>query len=271
MHSKIIIAAFLASIASSSPVSVTRSESTLPFTGNVALPEEYNSTLWVPGTVLKAHQVLLFGENRAEVVDQDVWTNLIEPQLNQLHAVDETAGQVISTREEHWDEKRECQEITSAVTDKTENFVDWDVQMSPVIHGVGARTVVTVTQGYSVTNGLTVGGGLDYTFTKDILKGALKIDYSHSWTTTYQAAMAYEVTEGYSGTVVTKPTVTRRTGRILKGCIGRQTSQGTFSATSHEEGQRGGLTWVQGNISLCQKQIADGAPLSRCNGGGNFI
>lgn len=84
--------------------------------------------------------------------------------------------------------------------------------------------MVTVTQGYSVTNGLTVGGGLDYTFTKDILKGALKIDYSHSWTTTYQAAMAYEVTEGYSGTVVTKPTVTRRTGRILKGCIGRQVS-----------------------------------------------
>jgi hypothetical protein len=84
--------------------------------------------------------------------------------------------------------------------------------------------VVTVSQGYSVTNGLTVGGGLDYTFTKDILKGALKIDYTRSWTTTYQASMAYEVTEGYSGTVITKPTVTRRYGRILKGCIGAQVS-----------------------------------------------
>lgn len=89
---------------------------------------------------------------------------------------------------------------------------------------MGSRTTVTVTQGYSVTNGLTVGAGLDYTFVKDVLKGALKIDYSHSWTTTYQAAMAYEVTPGYSGTIVTKPTVTRRSGRILKGCIGAQVS-----------------------------------------------
>lgn len=272
MHPTIIIAAFLASVATSSPVSVPRSEATLPFTGDLALPKEYNSTAWVPGTVLKAHEVLLFGENRAEVVHQDVWTDLIEPQLNQLHAVDADAtDNIISTRDEHWDEKRECQVITSAVTDKTENFVDWDVQMSPVIHGVGARTTVTVTQGYSVTNGLTVGAGLDYTFVKDVLQGALKIDYSHSWTTTYQASMAYEVTAGYSGTIVTKPTVTRRSGRILKGCIGAQTSQGDFQATSHEEGQRGGLTWVQGNISLCQRQIADGAPLARCNGGGNFI
>lgn len=132
MHPTIVIAAFLASVATSSPVSITRSEATLPFTGDIALPEEYNSTAWVPGKVLKAHEVLLFGENRAEVVDQDVWTNLIEPQLNQLHAVDEAAS-IISSREEHWDEKRECQVITSAVTDKTENFVDWDVQMSPVV------------------------------------------------------------------------------------------------------------------------------------------
>lgn len=36
--------------------------------------------------------------------------------------------------------------------------------------------------------------------------------------------MAYEVTPGYSGTIVTKPTVTRRSGRILKGCIGAQVS-----------------------------------------------
>lgn len=134
MHSTIIIAAFLASVATSSPVPVPRSEATLPFTGDIALPEEYNSTAWVPGTVLRANEVLLFGENRAEVVHEDVWTNLIEPQLNQLHAVDEAAtGSVISTRDEHWDEKRECQVITSAVTDKTENFVDWDVQMSPVV------------------------------------------------------------------------------------------------------------------------------------------
>lgn len=134
MHPTIVIAAFLASVASSSPVSVPRSEATLPFTGDFALPQEYNSTAWVPGTVLKAHEVLLFGENRAEVVHQDVWTDLIEPQLNQLHAVDEAAtGSVISSRDGHWDEKRACQVITSAVTDKTENFVDWDVQMSPVV------------------------------------------------------------------------------------------------------------------------------------------
>lgn len=141
MHSTIVIAAFLASVASSSPVSVTRSEATLPFTGDIALPEEYNITAWVPGRVLKAHEVLLFGENRAEAVDQDVWTSLIEPQLNQLHAVDEAAS-IISTRDEHWDEKRECQVITSAVTDKTGNFVDWDVQKSPVVSPAKTARVI---------------------------------------------------------------------------------------------------------------------------------
>lgn len=134
MHPTVIIAAFLASVASSSPVAVPRSEATLPFTVDSILPKEYNSTVWVPGRVLKAHEVILFGENRAEVVHQDVWTDLIEPQLNKLHAVDDLAeGSIISTRDEHWDEKRACQVVTSAVTDKTEDFVDWDVQMSNVV------------------------------------------------------------------------------------------------------------------------------------------
>lgn len=44
--------------------------------------------------------------------------------------------------------------------------------------------------------------------------------------------MAYEVTPGYSGTIVTKPTVTRRSGRILKGCIGAQVSPAISTLSS---------------------------------------
>ncbi|KAH8661040.1 hypothetical protein BGZ61DRAFT_369829 [Ilyonectria robusta] len=75
-----------------------------------------------------------------------------------------------------------CDSTFSLVTDKTETFVDWDVQMSPVVCAVGDMDI-SVSSGYSVSN--TVGGsaGVDLTFVKDRLGSSLEINYSRTWTT----------------------------------------------------------------------------------------
>ncbi|KAK7702134.1 hypothetical protein SLS57_011479 [Botryosphaeria dothidea] len=162
-----------------------------------------------------------------------------------------------------------CENTFSIVTDKTETFVDWDVQMSPVVCAVGAMDV-TVSSGYSVAN--TVGGsaGIDLKFIKDRLGGSVGVDYSRTWTTSSTIMNKGTVQDGWCGVMITKPITTRRSGRQFRGCIGSTTQTGTWYADSHNEKAVNGISWVEGAISMCTKR-GNNPPLSRCNGQGNFI
>lgn len=166
--------------------------------------------------------------------------------------------------------KRDCNSNFQYVVDKQERFVDWDVQMSPVVIGVGSKGIdITISKSYAVSNGITVGGSFDLSKLKASLGLTFKVDYSRTWTTTQGYLIRGTVDNGYTGVVITRPWTNRKYGRTFQGCPGALKQTGTFMADSHEEGSYEGVTWVGGAITACIKRQSS-IPLSRCNGSGNF-
>uniref|UniRef100_A0A0D2XF74 Uncharacterized protein n=1 Tax=Fusarium oxysporum (strain Fo5176) TaxID=660025 RepID=A0A0D2XF74_FUSOF len=167
-----------------------------------------------------------------------------------------------------WTPNHQIQPGDVIVPVKSVYFVDWDVQMSPVVCAVGDMDI-SVSSGYSVAN--TVGGsaGVDLTFVKDKLAGSLGINYSRTWTTQTSVITKATIKDGQCGVMITKPLTTRRSGRQFRGCIGSATEVGTWYADSRGEGSYNGITWIEGAISACAKPGSN-PPLSRCNGQGNF-
>ncbi|KAM5347737.1 hypothetical protein ACJ41O_007561 [Fusarium nematophilum] len=164
--------------------------------------------------------------------------------------------------------RQSCDNTNYIVTDKTETFVDWDVQMSPVVCAVGDMDI-SVSSGYSISNTLGGSAGIDVKFIKDRLGGSLGIDYSRTWTTQTSVITKGTVKDGNCGVMITKPITTRRSGRQFRGCIGSARQIGTWYADSHNDGSYNGIKWVEGAISMCVKRGSN-PPLSRCNGQGNF-
>ncbi|TLD14714.1 hypothetical protein PspLS_11086 [Pyricularia sp. CBS 133598] len=162
-----------------------------------------------------------------------------------------------------------CDKTTSVVIDNTTTFVDWDAQMSPVVCAQG-NMMVAVASGYMVSNSIGVNVGVLPTIVKDVLSGSLNIDYTRSWTTSSVITTTGTVTDKNCGVMVTRPIVTRRSGRVFKGCLGNLEQIGAFYADSHREVMIGGMKWVEGAISMCMKPGIN-PPLSRCSGEGNFV
>ncbi|WZH45812.1 uncharacterized protein QYS62_006880 [Fusarium acuminatum] len=244
--------------------------SAVPFKG-------LNSTKWTPEHILKSDEVILYGEGRMEVVHQSVYHQLIQskhisediPALPEKFPVATPA--VGSPRSDNSSlyQRDECDLTTAVITDRSETFVDWDVQMSPVIIGTGSKGItVTVTSGFSVANSVSVSASGDWTAVKDKLGLSFGIDYTRTWTSSAAINIGATVEDGFSGVMVTKPIKTRKYGRVLKGCLGSQKESGTFTADSFEEKEYAGIKWVSGAITLCAKKEF---PLSRCTGSGNFV
>ncbi|KIL85450.1 hypothetical protein FAVG1_11407 [Fusarium avenaceum] len=243
--------------------------SAVPFKG-------LNSTKWTPEHILKTDEVILYGEGRMEVVHKSVYHELIQSQSisEDIPVAPEkfpvTTPAVGSPRPDNGslDERDECDLTTAVITDRSQTFVDWDVQMSPVIIGTGKGITVSVTSGFSVANSIGVSASGDWAAVKDKLGLSFGIDYSRTWTSSALINIGATVEDGFSGVMITKPIKTRKYGRVLKGCLGSQKESGTFTADSYEEKEYAGIKWVSGAITLCAKKEF---PLSRCTGSGNFV
>ncbi|TXB96445.1 hypothetical protein FocTR4_00011996, partial [Fusarium oxysporum f. sp. cubense] len=101
--------------------------------------------------------------------------------------------------------RQNCDFTTSIVTDRTETFVDWAVQKSHVVIGTGNGIDVFVSSGYSVSNGVSVSAGLEWTVIKDKLGLSAGIDYTRTWTTQTVINVKGTVPGGSFGVMITKP------------------------------------------------------------------
>ncbi|KAI6375138.1 hypothetical protein MCOR25_003032 [Pyricularia grisea] len=162
-----------------------------------------------------------------------------------------------------------CQNKKWVLVDNTTTFVDADVQMSPVVCAQGS-IMVAVANGYMVSNTIGISSGLSPTIVKDALSSSLGIEFSRSWTTSSVITTTGTVTDKNCGVMITQPMITRRTGRVMQGCIDNTEQIGTFHADSHKEITISSMKWVEGAISMCMKAGVK-PPLSRCNGDGNFV
>ncbi|KAF3022117.1 hypothetical protein E8E14_013969 [Neopestalotiopsis sp. 37M] len=164
-----------------------------------------------------------------------------------------------------------CERTTSYVLDKTERFVNWDVQMSPVVLGTAEGITVAVSSGYSVANSISASAGIDVTLIKDYLSGSVGVDYTTTWTTTTSNTYTTVIKNGDAGVWITRPWTNRRSGRTMRGCPGSLTQTGTWMADSYENGSYDNAKWVSGFITTCVKKAPTSGQLTRCNGGGVFV
>ncbi|KAF2854915.1 hypothetical protein T440DRAFT_464244 [Plenodomus tracheiphilus IPT5] len=140
--------------------------------------------------------------------------------------------------------------------------------MSPVVCAAGSMTIA-ITEGYSVSNAITVSAGLDQTIIADKLQGSLGIDYSRTWTTSSLTAVTGTVLDGQCGCMIWKPMTTRRYGSVMQGCVGAL-KVGTFQADDRGSASYNGMNWIAGARSMCAKKGSN-PPLSRCQGSGTFV
>ncbi|KAL8367110.1 hypothetical protein RB595_000429 [Gaeumannomyces hyphopodioides] len=166
-----------------------------------------------------------------------------------------------------------CQSTTSIVVDKKERFMDWDVQMSPVVVGAGRDGIrCSIESGWTTSNSISVSAGLDWKIIKDKLGSTFGISYTRTWTSSGGTSYSTVIHRGEAGTWTITPWTNRKYGRTFRGCPGSLVQTGTFMADSHEDGQYEGRKWVSGTISACIKTAPPrGQALTRCHGRGDFI
>jgi hypothetical protein len=143
------------------------------------------------------------------------------------------------------------------------------VPMSSVLlAGSSGTTTVAVTEGYSISNSVSVGVSSQLTLVEDFLSTTFSISYTETWTSTYSASYSFQIPAGKYGAVVSNPATTRHSGRVDIGCIADAGVETTyFTADSYNSKAYGGLSWVEGTISLC---TGDTYPLPRCIGEGTL-
>lgn len=159
--------------------------------------------------------------------------------------------------------RADCEESSEVQLENKSNFQQWDVPMSSVVTAEVDQALVTVTDGYSLENSLTISTGYSASI-ESVLSVSLGIDYGVSWTTTQTTSYAFYVPAGKSGLIVSNPDTTRYTGKVLTGCTDNP-STATFTSDVYTSQSYKDLAWVKGVIRLCS---SDKYPVPFCVGSG---
>ncbi|KAI9737399.1 MAG: hypothetical protein M1834_009553 [Cirrosporium novae-zelandiae] len=162
---------------------------------------------------------------------------------------------------------RRCSSYKIFKNNAVSNFLNWDVPMSSVVHATGGTNTIAVTAGYQISNSLGVSESADFTIVKDYLSASYGITYTQTWTSTYAAAYTFTIPSGKYGAVVSNPKTVRHSGSVSVGCVGSWSRKSTFQGDSYSSKAYGGLSWVDGTISLC---TGNSYPLPRCIGSGTI-
>ncbi|KAL3297340.1 hypothetical protein RB213_011248 [Colletotrichum asianum] len=247
----------------------------------VFVPRTTNGTKFDPERGLFPGEVLLVGHEHMEVVDKDSYSAMLSTSgiLSSPPDVDRSLLDFEEPTEEEPTEEElkqldarqaSCDMTTAVVITRTDRFYDWDLQMSPVSIAGGNPIDISLTSTYTVTDTLTITGGFSPTIVTGYLTSNFGVSGSRSWATAQAIMVRGTVSAHHTGVMVNNPFKTRRYGRVMRGCLGKQTQIGTFMSDAYEEGSYGGVKWIRGAITPCEKPGVH-RPLSRCQGGGNFV
>ncbi|KAL0939862.1 uncharacterized protein CTRU02_206472 [Colletotrichum truncatum] len=159
---------------------------------------------------------------------------------------------------------RGCAESTEVQVLSDDEFLNWDIAISPVLSSIGGSATVSVANGYSLSNTVTVSSGITGSFAEGVLGLSLSVSYAQSWTTTETQTLGFTVPEGQYGLVVSQPNVRRVKGNILSGCTDSP-KKTEFTSDTYSSQNYGNLNWVKGVIRLCNSTTY---PVPYCNGEG---
>ncbi|OLN96463.1 hypothetical protein CCHL11_00862 [Colletotrichum chlorophyti] len=239
------------------------------------VPRTANATEFDPERGLLPGEVLLVDAEHMEVVDHDAWSAMLASEgiLASPPKIDHSLLDFEAPSEEELKQlearQSSCSSTTAVVITRTDRFYDWDLQMSPVVVTGGNPFTIALTSTYTVTDTITVNGGITPTVVTGYLTANFGISGSRSWSTAQAIAVTGTISARHTGVLVNNPYKTRRYGRVMRGCLGRQTQIGTFMSDAYEEGSYGGVKWIRGSITPCEKPGVH-RPLTRCQGSGEF-
>ncbi|OLN86837.1 hypothetical protein CCHL11_07888 [Colletotrichum chlorophyti] len=146
----------------------------------------------------------------------------------------------------------------------TQDFLDWDVQMSAVIGAQQAVASISVAHGYQISNSVEVTRGLEAEV--EGIGASLQISVTQTWSTIDTTTITYVVPLGQNGVIVSQPWTHRVYGDIYTTCDESNWSKsGGFMASKHTSESYGNMNWVTGVIRLCANQAY---PIPYCNGQG---
>ncbi|KAE8378995.1 hypothetical protein BDV26DRAFT_260377 [Aspergillus bertholletiae] len=150
-----------------------------------------------------------------------------------------------------------------------QEFLGWDIAMSPITHANGADATVSIAAGQSVANSISVGTSFTATVEKWLQIGA-SINYQDTVTNTLTGTATMTIPKGRWGAIVSNPLTHRRRGYVFSGAPGKGQYE-YFQADSFDRQsvtyQQAKLDWVRGVITSC---LGDGYPLKMCNGQGEL-
>jgi hypothetical protein len=160
-----------------------------------------------------------------------------------------------------------CSTETVFTLNPVETFLNWDVLMSQVVKANTDGTSVSVTEGFSIDNSISVSESATLSTVDQFLSTTFSISYTETWSSSYAAAYTFSVPTGKYGAVVSNPSTTRHSGYVDIGCIAEGATRTTFTADSYTSKSYDSLAWVDGVIQLC---TGDTFPLPRCLGSGTL-
>lgn len=160
-------------------------------------------------------------------------------------------------------DKRACDESSEVQLLSDTKFTGWDVAMSPVVGSKGGQTLVSVSQGYSVANTMSVSASVG-AIIKAVLTVSMSVAYETSWTTTETSTLSYILPEQNYGLVVSQPMTRRLEGNYLTGCSDDPVKT-PYTSDLFTDESYGNLAWVSGVVRLCNSTEY---PVPYCNGDG---
>ncbi|KAH7347350.1 hypothetical protein B0T11DRAFT_302575 [Plectosphaerella cucumerina] len=145
--------------------------------------------------------------------------------------------------------------------ERTLDFSDWDVQMSPVLRGPGS---LSISRGKSLANSIAVSASLGISW--NVFSASLGVEYTRTWTSIDTTVILLTVPSGVWGTIVHNPWAHRKIGTAYTRCGNSAWTTSPFQATSYSNQQLGQMSWVQGAWSLCTSRSSASIPY--CQGSG---
>ncbi|KXH30420.1 hypothetical protein CNYM01_00588 [Colletotrichum nymphaeae SA-01] len=160
--------------------------------------------------------------------------------------------------------RRGCQQSTEVQVTSDEEFLNWDIAISPVASSLeGSSAGISVSNGVEISNSLAIGSEITIGGS-DIISVSLGMNLDMSWSTSQANSLEFDIPANMYGVIVSQPFVRRVQGKLLTGCTDDPTKT-TFMADTYESQGYGQLSWVKGVIRLCTSKTY---PIPYCIGEG---
>ncbi|KAK1673822.1 hypothetical protein BDP55DRAFT_669373 [Colletotrichum godetiae] len=160
--------------------------------------------------------------------------------------------------------RRGCQQSTEVQVTSDEQFLNWDVAISPIASSLqGSSAGISVSNGVEISNSLAIGSEITVGGS-DIISVSLGMNLDMSWSTSQENSLEFDIPVNMYGVIVSQPFVRRVQGNLLTGCTDNPTRT-SFMADTYESQGYGQLSWVKGVIRLCTSETY---PIPYCIGEG---